>query len=69
MEVWRSMEHLVLDGKVGKSLSLVLMPIQRQRSGDVCGLSALAIQDALLRQCAVSQLIFIQSEMRSHLAA
>ena len=26
MEVWCSMEHLVLDGKVGKSLSLVLMP-------------------------------------------
>jgi aryl-alcohol dehydrogenase-like predicted oxidoreductase len=40
MEVWRSMEHLVLDGKVGKSLSLVLMPSQRQRGGDDCGLTS-----------------------------
>ena len=53
---------------LNNSLSLVLMPMQRQRGGDDCGLFAIATQDALLRQCAVSQLIFIQSEMRSHLS-
>ena len=51
-----------------RPLRFILRPLQQQVGGDDCGLFAIAVQDAIIHGLSVSDLVFDQPLMRSHLA-